>query len=178
MRKLVVCVLWEMQHRWRSDGGFTNTSNLCQCCSQRTEKKSKWGGEGIMWKRRAITMPVGGGHPWFRNSLKTHKWQEEEEEETEGEYMKRRFRHEGCQLAYEAVLHTYTFLSHVVHTVRHSSALLHGVQAREASIVIYKEVICKKKKKRVNRSLCSKCQIWYDDIYEILIPKDICLNVY
>lgn len=44
--KWVVCVLWEMQHRWRSDCGFTNTSKLCQCCSQRAEKKSKWVGEG------------------------------------------------------------------------------------------------------------------------------------
>lgn len=51
------------------------------------------------------------------------------------------------QPLYETVLHTLTFLSHVVHAVGHSGALLFGVESREASVIIYKEVVCKKRRK-------------------------------
>lgn len=38
-----------------------------------------------------------------------------------------------------------TFLGHVVHAVGHRRALLLGVQGGEASVVVHKVVVCKKK---------------------------------
>lgn len=40
-----------------------------------------------------------------------------------------------------------TFLSHVVHAVGHSGALLWAIETREASVVVDKEVICRKSKR-------------------------------
>lgn len=169
---LVICVLWEMRHRWKSGGGVTNASKHCQQCS--SQKKSKWEGGGIMWRRRVITMPVGGGHPWCREGFYNHmnkrrRRRTGQKENTPRDCLGFKVNKLSSQ---EKTLHKLflrpaitwdflTFLSHVVHAVGHSGALLFGVESREASIVIYKVVVCEKKTKGVNCRLCSKCQRWY-----------------
>lgn len=49
-----------------------------------------------------------------------------------------------------------TFLSHVVHAVGHSGALLFDAESRETSIIVDKVVVCGRKTRRFNSRLKPK----------------------
>lgn len=50
----------------------THRKHCQQCSSTKKKKRASEKEEGIMRRKRVITMPVGGGHPWCREGFYNH----------------------------------------------------------------------------------------------------------
>lgn len=69
----------------------------------------------------------------------------------------------------KTIFETLTFLGHVVHTVSHSSALFFAVESQEASIIIYKVIVCERKTKTrtADNAKVPKYLLAYEQIFGV-----------